>query len=90
MEPPKIALHVVNFEWNPESIALHDVKIKSYSEILTVLEVEFEIVQGELYQWIKTNFTGIGKITPIRSLMLAKIRYVLTALQDSQNGKAIV
>ena len=82
--PENIVLHEVNIEWNPEKFTVLGVEFTTDLKQITKINLKkkIESIQRELYQWTKRNLTPIGKITVIRSLMLAKIVHILIALPD--------
>ena len=79
----KIVLHEVNVEWNPDKFIVLGVEFTTDLREITKINLKKKInsIQRELYQWTKRN-TPIGKITVIRSLMIANIVHILTALPD--------
>ena len=82
--PENIVLHKVYIEWNPEKFTVLGVEFTTNLKEITKINLKkkIESIQRELYQWTKRNLTPIGKITVIRSLMLAKIVHILIALPD--------
>ena len=81
--PENIVLHEVNVKWNPDKFIVLGVEFTTDLREITKINLKKKIksIQRELYQWTKRN-TPIGKITVIRSLMIANIVHILTALPD--------
>ena len=84
LRPENIVLHEVNIEWNSQKVTLPGVEFTTNLKEITKINLKkkIESIQRELYQWTKRNLTPIGKMTVIRSLMLAKIVHILIALPD--------
>ena len=84
--PEQYTIENMNFEWNPENFTLLGVTFTTGLIKITEnnIKKKMEIIKSELYQWSKRNLTPLGKITVIRSLMLAKLVHILTALPDPE------
>ena len=82
--PENIVQYKIKIEWNPDKFIVLGVEFTTDLREITKINLKkkFKSIQRELYQWTKRNLTPIGKITVIRSFMIANIVLVLRALPD--------
>ena len=79
------------FEWNPDTFTALGVTFTTDLKNITEINIQSRIrtMKTELLQWSKRNLTPFGKVTVIRSLMLAKIVHILIALPNPPEKQII-
>ncbi|GFR65665.1 reverse transcriptase-like protein [Elysia marginata] len=83
--PENIAFGNMNFEWNPKSFTVLGAEFTTDLKDITKVNLtkkKKDNIERELQQWSKRKLTPFGKVTVIRTLMLAKIVHLLMALPD--------